>query len=212
MFYFIVAIFLNIPTYILSDLQMHTGFGLVADLQYLLVAIGAYNLCPMRRWRAKLITCIHLIVTSAATCYSLLVYSGWLLPGLSNYMSFSALVILLWWFSFKLITKWDSLPNDKIEPGNIYEVIGRPRSDLQFVAFILSAGTGGTWYVTDGIDCWYFSKQTGKQEKEPYDESALMGKKVVKVCESSHYILNKLNKGNGRKWSLLNNCLTVFRM
>jgi len=212
MIYFVLAIFLNIPTYVLSDLQMHTAFSLVDDVQYLLLAIGAFSVCPTRRWRTKTVVCIHLIITLSFIFFNIFVYAGLLEAGIINYISFGFLVIFLIRLSIKLMTKWDDLPRDKIELGYIYEVVGKPRNHLQWVAFLLSAGRGGTQYVTDGIDCWYFSKRTGAQEKEKYDKESLIGRKVVKVCESSGYVLAKLNSGNGLKWSILNNCLTAFRI
>jgi len=191
---------------------MELIFAFMADAQLLLVAIALYKWCPMRQWRRKLLSCIFLICICASTVHNSFVYFDLINEGTPAFVSVASIIVFMVLFSIKLMTKWDNLPNDKIEPGYIYEIIGKPRNDLQFLAFLLSGGSGGTWYVTDGINCWYFSRSTGVQEKEPLDLQSLIGRKVVKVCESSPSIIEKLNSGNGRKWSILNNCLTAFRI
>lgn len=206
MFYALLAILLNFVTFIPSYFGMEIVFAFMDDAQMLLMAIAMYKWCPMRRWRQKVVSYLLLICISATTVHNSLVYLDIINEGTPVFVSVIIILSFMIFFSIKLMSTWDNLPTDKIDPGYIYEVIGKPRNDLQFFAFLLSGGRGGTWAHTDGVTCWYFNTTSKVKVSEDLNLDYLIGRKVIKIGVADDKAIADLNSGVGKSWSLINNC------
>jgi hypothetical protein len=191
-------------------LEFDSVFAFLNDMQYLCLAIGAYGVCPLRLWRVKVMASINMIAAFVVTISNLLLYVGALPEGIGALTSVGITFILICGLSYKLMTKWDSLPTDEIHTGNIYEVIGRPKTNLQFLGFILTLGKGGAFSLTDGHYCWYFDKNSNNLECKPLDYAHLTGKKIVRLGVFSKIQKQVLDNKIHSKWSISNNCVTIL--
>lgn len=179
------------------------------ELQLLFTAAASYFVCPIRHWRLKIIASIYLMYVFGNVIHNAILLGGFLpegIPALYSFISTTSVCLIL---GVRMLTKWDHLPNDAIRPGYVYEVIGKPRTDLQMIGFILTAGKGGEFALTNGVKLWKFCRSTGRFEELEFDTTYTLGKKVIELgpegLSRKHYIKQKL----GSRWSLINNCITL---
>lgn len=208
MFYFATFAFWFAPG-ILSFYGHDSVAYLSSESAILCVVIFAYRNAHMRDWRKKIMATIFLCVAIATSfhnvCVNFEIFQNEVEIAISGIFIFLFSII----FGSKLLTKWDNLPNDAIRDGYIYEIIGKPRTDLQMLGFVLTAGKGGEFGYTNGVKIWKFCKSTGRFEEFDFYNGYLTGKKIVEVghknLSQECFLKNKI----GSRWSIFNNCITL---
>jgi hypothetical protein len=188
------------------------GFDLVAffleDLQILAAVLAAYFLCPFRFWRLKTLAMISVLIILSGVIHNSTLYLGVLPENMPAMYSIALQAVLFGILTALMTIRYSFLPDQEITPGEIYEVIGRPKSNWHFLSLILTLGRGYDFSLTDGVHIWKFSKINGRLIEEDYHVSFISGKK----CVPSGIDINKVRNKIGSKWSIFNNCLTTFRL
>lgn len=206
MFYAISAVIISIISFVFSTFEMWVPAAFAADIERPLLALAAYSFCPMHKFREKIFISGAMAFFASVTIHNTLIYTGILQDWVLIIVSGIFIILFLLLFCARLLTKWDSMVSEKIEPGYLYEIIGRPKRDLQFIAFSLSGGKGGTWAHTDGVTCWYFNTTSKVKVAEPLNLDYLIGRKVIKIGVADDKAIEELNAGVGKPWALRNNC------
>lgn len=165
--------------------QLWNLFFIVKDSLIFYLCLRLYLDCPFSKWRKKISYTILVGFWAGIFIHNRLIQFDVLSDHISIAYSMS-LVLILTIASFSVYsTKWDNLPNDTIEPGYIYEIIGKPRGDWQVLLYIVLQGLGGSFAVTDGKTYIYMSKTRKRSVKEPLQQHRLTGKKCIKLCEAT---------------------------
>ena len=97
---------------------------------------------------------------------------------------------------------------DKIKAGNIYLVYDKPHSFIGMLGLFLSGRSGMVSAWASGY-CYRFSTSADGLLKE-IKEDYLIGKTLVDYGPATENRVASLDALVGQKWSLFNNCFTVF--
>lgn len=170
-------ILLNIVTAALSQYKFWNSYWFANDFQFALACASPYFICPMSKWRLKLILFVSMYASIAILIHNFLVQQEVVAEGWPALISFLVVAIGSIIIYMPFLNYYEKLPNHTIEDGSYYEIIGKPRTNLQF---LLSIFTGaGSYAATDGVDCIYMSKELKKSVREPLDRNYLNGKKCI---------------------------------
>jgi hypothetical protein len=77
------------------------------------------------------------------------------------------------------------------------------------IGFILTAGKGGEFALTNGVKLWKFCKSSGKFEEIDFDPGYIKGKKVIELGPEGLSRKHNIKRKLGSRWSLVNNCITL---
>jgi len=181
-------------------------YDFLNDIGTLVIVLAAYKSTPIRLWKAKIGSLILLSLVVAVTVHNSFLSLNILPPDNPAiysliFISVSALIL-----GRQLLFKWDNLPVDEIKQGEFYEVIGKPKTNLQMLGFLITLGRGGEYSITDGITIRKFSKLSNKLEEIDFDKTFLINKKVIKTSKT---IWDHWGKQLGSTWSVFNNCVML---
>ena len=111
-------------------------------------------------------------------------------------------------FALRFIFHFDD--GDKHTPTrrHIYLIIRKPHSLLDMLALIYSGLGGGFVAYHDG-KIWKFTKSEGCLVKE-FDPKYYVGKRMIDCGEATEEKLADLDTLVGARWSIFNNCFSVF--
>lgn len=199
-----------------SYLGYDAVFYFLFEAQFLLACLAVYFLCPARQWRLKLIWFV-----SCLCAVGFFIHNTVIIPLIDDpnaddttlwvYSTFFILFCASLIMGMPLVRHWDRLPNDKIEVGKYYEIIGKPRTDLQFLLFMLTGGRGGSYAITDGTHIIKMSKAHNQSILLPFSEEFLIGKKCLEIGGNSgrnqSHFLSKI----GIDFSFLRSCYWLSR-
>jgi len=200
--FFIPAV---LPVTIFQDWYLILGDLLLVTLAWL-----AFDNCPMRNWRRKVITSLIVITALFAMGYNFLIDSGLIIYGLHYYWIAVPFLIIAGLY-FILPIRFDRLPNDELILGNYYEIIGKPKSHLQFILFLLTGGIGGSYSVTDGYTIIKMSKKEGKTITIDFEKSHLNNKKCILIGTSNLRNKYVYHSKSDLKFRLWRNCWWLSR-
>lgn len=198
-----------------SAMGMDIIFTWLFEVQFLLACIMLYLQCGHRNWRLKILLFASLVCAVGFFIHNTIVLSvaenSSIFQGMGIYTTFAVLAAVVALMSTPMIKGWDKLPSDEIIPGNYYEIIGQPRSDLQFLLFMLTLGEGGSYAITDGTSMIKMSKEHSQSILSKLDENYLIGKKCIHIgADTTHnkkLFLDKI----GIDFSLLKSCYWLSR-
>jgi len=202
----VLSVALSVLSFGLSFYELELIFAFAGDVERLLLSLALYKAFNMSRWRFKVISLAILTYYVFATINNSLIYLDVVESIPVSFVSLLSALLFIFLMGSRLLTKWYSLPNEKIEPCYLYEIIGKPKTDLQMLLFIATGGLGGSFAVTDGKECVYMSKDYGCAIKEPLDPEYMRGKKLVKLCMDTKENRAVLDSKVGKKFNLLRNC------
>lgn len=94
--------------------------------------------------------------------------------------------------------------------SGVWLIYQRPTTFMTWLLFALDSGSGH-YAATDGINAWYFSRNTGRLIKEPVAASWLAGKMATKITDDNDRVIKKLDALTGTKFTVFTNCATTFR-
>jgi hypothetical protein len=122
---------------------------------------------------------------------------------------FSLVVIILFTMMFlaRFCLKWHPSKTE-LREGNLYEVIGRPKTWRQLI-IAMYTGDGGTFAITDGHKIWRYSKNRGCMIVEDFGIKHSSGRMILKIGLSSSDKLSTLDNMIGQKFSFMHNCLQL---
>lgn len=199
------AIILNyLPAVFFAAGDSAFGF-LLEDLQLFSIGVFGFVVCPVYKFYLKVLALLVACMLFAAMVHNALVNYDILSQSDSIFFSiigqFTLFVILgyIWLMSFE----WAK--SDKFEKGQMHLVMGKPKSWMQWSVFVLTFGRTGTFSFTDGYSVWKFDKASDSFSKTKYEPQSIYGKKLLKTRVKP----DKLDCMVGKKWGMLNNCLTV---
>lgn len=123
----------------------------------------------------------------------LLVFSGVLITGL---------------FLIRFLFKTYSGGYMKPEHDRIYLIVNKPRNFLGMMGLFYS-GIGGGFSAYVNGDCYWFSKEASSLVKTR-DKDWYKGRYLIDCGPVTGDKINDLESMIGQKWSIFNNCFTVF--
>lgn len=132
--------------------------------------------------------------------------------GLQDATKIALIIALVVWLgavaTLRFIFRFDD--GDKCIPmrGHIYLIVRKPHSFIDMLALVYSGLGGGFVAYHDG-DVWRFDREEGCLIKA-HDKSYYIGKRMIDCGEATEEKLVDLNRMRGTKWSIFNNCVTVF--
>lgn len=176
------------------------------DSLILFLSLAWYRSTPMRSWRIKITSTISVCLSLWSFIYNILLDIEFIPEGMPAAFSISVIALCAMWLCFSLLYKFDNHKSDEIEPGYIYEIIGKPRLDIQMIWFVFSGGHGGSYAITEGKTCIYFCRVLRKSIKEELDHSYLKGKKIIKLCKSTPENVMMYDSKANRRFNIWRNC------
>lgn len=181
------------------------------DFLAVFFCVALYLDCSFRNYRKKIPYTILVGFWSGIFIHNRLIQFDILNDYISIFYSMALIIILTIGAFSTYSIRWDNLPNDKIEPGYIYEIIGKPRGGWQLLLYVLLAGRGGSFAITDGTTCIYMNKTAKKSVKEPLSPGYRTGKKCVKLCEATDQNIYTYRLKVGLPFSFWQNCYRLTR-
>lgn len=94
------------------------------------------------------------------------------------------------------------------EPDRIYLIVTKPH-DLWGMAGLVWSGVGGGFSAYVDGQCYWFSREAGVMVKE-YDSDYYKGRQLIDCGIATKDKIEDLDNLVGCKWSIWNNCFTVF--
>lgn len=94
------------------------------------------------------------------------------------------------------------------EPDRIYLIVTKPH-DLWGMAGLFWSGIGGGFSAYVDGTCYWFSREAGVMVKE-YDPDYCKGRQLIDCGIATKDKIEDLDNLVGCKWSIWNNCFTVF--
>jgi len=174
-------------------------------------------------------------IALALACYFALSYTSIVLKGLT----LSAVIISTLFFITNLMIEHTAIPQStttgivgfvgfliiglflirflfKVSGGSylkpkhdrIYLIVNKPHSMLGMLGLFYSGMGGGFSAYVNG-DCYWFSKDAGSLVKT-FDKSWYKGRYLIDCGPVTGDKINDLEAMIGQKWSIFNNCFTVF--
>lgn len=207
----ILIIVTSIAAFYFSNLEFWIVEAFLSDIEVFLVSVLAFCACPMYRWREKIATSLFMSFYIFTAIHNILIYKNILTGVIPATLSAILIIVFVFILGNRLFNKWDSLPSEDMKEGYLYEIIGKPKRDINFLAFLISFGRGGSWAISDGVRVWRFDSTSKLQVCEDVTDGFIFNKKVVKIGVRTDKEIDRLNAGNGKRWTLFNNCLTKFR-
>lgn len=123
-------------------------------------------------------------------------------------ISVAFILIMLQTYLIRFIFHLQDGKIGKPDSGTIYLVINKPHNFTGLLGLIWSGvGRGCSAYV-DG-NCYWFSREKGILIKN-HDPDWYRGKRMLDYGEATSEKIADLDSMVGQKWSLWNNCFTVF--
>lgn len=162
-------------------------FYALNELQTFLLCLAIYLFCPVRLWALKALSFINAVVSFAVFIHNMALEIGVMPEGISAVYSIALIGLGALVLCSPFLNHWARLPNDKIKPGHIYEIIGRPRNELQFLLFIINGGRGGSYAITDGAHIIKMSREHGQSILVNFKDDYLNGKKCVEIGGESSF-------------------------
>lgn len=118
--------------------------------------------------------------------------------------SLISLILFLLRFLFKIRNGGFMTP----EHDHIYLVVSKPRDLLGMVGLFYS-GIGGGFSAYVNGDCYWFPRAEGRLVKT-YEKDWYKGRYLIDCGPVTGDKINDLESMIGQKWSLMNNCISVF--
>ena len=204
-----IIFILNFSTYLfMIDVEMWWLYDTISDIEKVLLCAALFLFMPRWRWREKIGASVLLMSYVAVAVWNVLIDRELITHGpvtMATFYGGASIIIALW---HRLNRNWDKLPVDTIRPGYFYEIIGKPKSNIQWIGFILSIGKGGSFALTDGKTKYYFSKSANCFKNKPWINADLSSKKVIEIGPANSIFYDKMKKMNNHPFTILNNCLT----
>lgn len=159
----------------------------------------------MRQWKDKIISSVFVLLSLHMVFNNIIVDYADVAVALA-FTSIVGMITVAFTMYELMSIRYDKLPDDDIIEGNIYEIIGKPKTDLQFILFVLTGGRGGSYAITNGTDCVYMSRKEGKSVKEPLSDNYLINKKCILIGCQNTYNKTKFHAKVNVKFYLWRNC------
>jgi hypothetical protein len=121
---------------------------------------------------------------------------------------FTLLIISLHLFLLRFMLRLSSDKFHKPEDGTIYLIVTKPHNFLGMLGLFWSGLGGGSSVYVDGV-CYWFSSEKGALVKTT-DPDWYKGKRMIDCGRRSPDKIAELDKLVGMRWSIWNNCFTVF--
>ena len=177
----VLIILLNYVTAGFSQFEWWDAYWFTTDLQLLLGACISYALCSARRWRLKTLLLVSFATALGVVFHNLLVEYDIVPEEIPAMISLAVVATLTIFLTIPLWGIWERMPDDEIKENEYFEILDKPRSDLQFLLFIRTFGRSGSYAITNGIHIIKMSKAHGRSILLPFDESYLTSKKCIKI-------------------------------
>lgn len=204
MLYVLILVIFYIPS-VFNYYENLQGYLTTRDVLIFLLSFAVFKTCSMRVWKQKILSSIFVLMSSHALIHNIVVDFIEIDIGISIFSIVGFIAVAITLFGMMSI-KYKNLPNDVIEKGCFYELIGKPRTDLQFLLFILSGGRGGSYAITDGTDYIYMSKTNGKSVRVALEEKHLVNKKCIFIGDDLPSNRRTFNKKENKRFYLWRNC------
>ena len=113
-------------------------------------------------------------------------------------------------FCLRYLLRWKPY-RDGVRVDVLYLVISRPETPAQLLVAAYT-GLGGAFGITDGTSLWHYSIKTGCMVRESMPSNYLLGRMVIKLCDSSEARCGDLNKMTGSIFGVFHNCLEILSL
>ncbi len=181
---------------------------MTSDLATVFLAAAGYSALTYTSTTLKGVSFSILAVCIAMMGINLLVLSGFLRPSYTVGLLFVAVLVVLQLFMARFIFYAKGGKIDNPDPGRIYLIINKPHNFTGLLGLIWSGIGGGVSAYVDG-DYYWFQRDKGILVKERAF-NWYRGKRMLDYGAATPEKMADLNRMLGQKWSLWNNCFTVF--
>lgn len=196
-----------VPAYV-SDHIYDTIYFLSEDLSTIALALACYFSLSYTSVLLKGITLTAVIVSIMFFASNNIVqYSP--IPATSStglVLFFGVLVTSL--FLIRFLFKTYDGGYIKPKHDRIYLIVNKPHNFLGMLGLFYS-GIGGGFSVYVNGDCYWFPKEVGKLVKT-FEKDWYKGRYLIDCGPVTGDKINDLESMIGEKWSIFNNCFTVF--
>lgn len=200
-----------IPSFVpdgFSDDQYSVIYFLAEDLSTVLLASACYLSLSYTSLVLKGVSFSTIVISCSIMMFNIFVESGLVSPSSSFGLSLIAALIAVQYFMTRFIFRLEDGEICKPDPNTIYLIINKPHNFTGLCGLMWSAIGGGFSAYVDG-DCYWFSHDKGILVKGSHPDW-YRGKRMVNCGEATPEKISDLESLIGQKWSLWNNCFTVF--
>jgi len=191
-----------------SDIFYDQFYFWTEDLSTISLALACYFSLSYTSTILKAVSLTAVIVTTCIMFLNILVeFSP--IPKISSVgLTLGLGVIVIGVFLIRFLFRVHDGTHGLAQRDIMYLVIDRPKNFLGVLALLYS-GIGGGFSVYVNGDCYWFPRDAGKMVKT-HEEGWCRGKNMIDCGPVTGDKLNDLESMIGQKWSIFNNCFTVF--
>lgn len=191
-----------------SDVVYWNAYLYSEDLASLLLAAACYTSLSYTSVVVKGVSLSAVVIAGCLIPVNIMSALGFIPKsyaiGILLAMVFAALQLFLVRFILRIEEHSFTTPR----PETVYLIINKPRSLPGMLGLLWSGIGGGFTAYVDG-QCYWFSRKSGTLVKE-YDPQWYRGKRMINCGAASDEKIADLEGMIGKKWSIWNNCFTVF--
>lgn len=178
------------------------------DTSSILLALACYFSLSYTSIVLKGVSLSAVVVTIFLFVFNLIIDSGVLQPSSALAITIGGFIFVLMLFAVRFLFKSTNGTYGKPAVNAIYLIIDKPHDFLGMLGLLWS-GVGGGYSVYINGACYWFPRDKGMMVKT-FDPDWYKGRYMINCGPATADKIADLEAMVGQKWSILNNCFTVF--